>query len=56
MLSLLLFALPILAAEPVVQVLNGSYEGINLPQFNQDIFLGIPYAQGIAISTCDLQN
>lgn len=34
-----------LATEPVVKVLNGSYSGIYLPQYQQDIFLGIPYAQ-----------
>ncbi|KAI1133657.1 Alpha/Beta hydrolase protein [Nemania abortiva] len=33
------------ASEPVVRVLNGSYEGLHLPAFQQDIFLGIPYAQ-----------
>lgn len=32
-------------AEPVVHVLNGSYEGLHLPSFQQDVFLGIPYAQ-----------
>jgi carboxylesterase type B len=30
---------------PVVTVLNGTYEGLYLPSFNQDVFLGIPYAQ-----------
>ena len=30
---------------PVVKVLNGSYQGIELPTWNQDAFLGIPYAQ-----------
>lgn len=30
---------------PVVTLLNGSYSGLHLPQFDQDIFLGIPYAQ-----------
>ncbi|KAH7402541.1 Alpha/Beta hydrolase protein [Pyrenochaeta sp. MPI-SDFR-AT-0127] len=34
-----------LAAEPTVTVLNGTYEGLYLPTFDQDIFLGIPYAQ-----------
>ena len=34
-----------LAAEPTVTVLNGTYEGLHLPSFDQDIFLGIPYAQ-----------
>ncbi|TGJ87675.1 hypothetical protein E0Z10_g1114 [Xylaria hypoxylon] len=33
------------AAEPVVRLLNGSYEGLHLPSFQQDVFLGIPYAQ-----------
>ncbi|KAI3342026.1 Alpha/Beta hydrolase protein [Ustulina deusta] len=33
------------ATEPVVRVLNGSYEGLHLPSFQQDVFLGIPYAQ-----------
>lgn len=32
-------------AQPTVQVLNGSYAGVHLPKWNQDIFLGIPYAQ-----------
>ncbi|KAI1415648.1 alpha/beta-hydrolase [Hypoxylon sp. FL1857] len=32
-------------ADPVVSVKNGSYEGQYLPAFDQDIFLGIPYAQ-----------
>ncbi|KAI2472159.1 alpha/beta-hydrolase [Annulohypoxylon bovei var. microspora] len=31
--------------DPVVTVKNGSYEGLYLPAFDQDIFLGIPYAQ-----------
>lgn len=34
------------AAEPVVKILNGSYSGVHLPQLDQDLFLGIPYAQG----------
>jgi len=33
------------ATEPVVKVLNGSYSGVHLPQYQQDLFLGIPYAQ-----------
>ncbi|KAI1339549.1 alpha/beta-hydrolase [Xylariaceae sp. FL0016] len=32
-------------AGPVVQVLNGTYEGLYLPAFQQEVFLGIPYAQ-----------
>lgn len=34
-----------LAQDPVVGTLNGSYSGTHLPQLQQDIFLGIPYAQ-----------
>ncbi|KAJ2987560.1 hypothetical protein NUW58_g4437 [Xylaria curta] len=30
---------------PVVHVRNGSYEGLHLPSFQQDVFLGMPYAQ-----------
>jgi carboxylesterase type B len=33
------------AQGPTVSVLNGSYAGLHLPTYNQDIFLGIPYAQ-----------
>ena len=33
------------ATNPVVRVLNGSYEGLHLPSFQQDVFLGVPYAQ-----------
>lgn len=32
-------------AAPAVTVLNGTYEGLYLPSFDQDIFLGINYAQ-----------
>ncbi|KAI1641609.1 alpha/beta-hydrolase [Daldinia loculata] len=32
-------------ADPVVTLTNGSYEGLYLPSFEQDIFLGVPYAQ-----------
>ena len=32
-------------AEPLVTVRNGTYEGLHLSSFDQDIFLGIPYAQ-----------
>ncbi|KAI0889472.1 alpha/beta-hydrolase [Annulohypoxylon maeteangense] len=31
--------------DPIVSIKNGSYEGLYLPAFDQDIFLGIPYAQ-----------
>ncbi|KAI1810587.1 alpha/beta-hydrolase [Poronia punctata] len=30
---------------PLAQVRNGTYEGIYLPTFHQEIYLGIPYAQ-----------
>lgn len=30
---------------PTVAVVNGSYEGVYSPSFDQDFFLGIPYAQ-----------
>ncbi|KAH9887788.1 alpha/beta-hydrolase [Xylariomycetidae sp. FL2044] len=33
------------AANPLVSVLNGTYEGVYLPAFQQDLFLGMPYAQ-----------
>ncbi|ORY66514.1 Alpha/Beta hydrolase protein [Pseudomassariella vexata] len=31
--------------DPQVTVLNGTYAGLHLPEFNQDVFLGMPYAQ-----------
>ncbi|KAF2817494.1 alpha/beta-hydrolase [Mytilinidion resinicola] len=34
-----------LATDPIVKVINGSYSGLFLPQFKQELFLGIPYAQ-----------
>ncbi|KAI0419171.1 alpha/beta-hydrolase [Xylaria grammica] len=36
---------PAAATGPVVRLLNGSYEGLHLPSFRQDVFLGVPYAQ-----------
>ncbi|KAL2155928.1 hypothetical protein VTH82DRAFT_670, partial [Thermothelomyces myriococcoides] len=30
---------------PVVKVLNGSYAGIHSAEYDQDFFLGMPYAQ-----------
>ncbi|EFX01808.1 carboxylesterase family protein [Grosmannia clavigera kw1407] len=30
---------------PTVTVKNGSYYGVNLPHYSQDLFLGLPYAQ-----------
>ena len=44
-LALLFLASPIAAADPSVAVLNGTYSGLYLPTFNQDLFLGMPYAQ-----------
>lgn len=32
-------------AEPRVTILNGTYSGLYLPNFQQDLFLGMPYAQ-----------
>jgi carboxylesterase type B len=32
-------------ATPTAKTLNGTYEGIFLPEWDQDAFLGIPYAQ-----------
>ncbi|KAK1625753.1 Alpha/Beta hydrolase protein [Colletotrichum phormii] len=33
------------SAGPTVKVLNGTYEGLPLPNYQQDVFLGVPYAQ-----------
>lgn len=33
------------SSAPQVKVLNGTYEGVHLASFNQDLFLGIPFAQ-----------
>jgi carboxylesterase type B len=42
----LLLASPVLAQDaPTVSVLNGTYSGYHLQTWNQDVFLGIPYAQ-----------
>jgi len=38
-------ALRLRDAAPVVQVKNGSYSGIHNAEFNQDYFLGMPYAK-----------
>ncbi|KAK0631436.1 Alpha/Beta hydrolase protein [Immersiella caudata] len=45
---LLLFLLPLLAAAqraPRAKTVNGTYIGRHLPEFGQDLFLGIPYAR-----------
>ncbi|KAM0327407.1 hypothetical protein ACHAQA_005693 [Verticillium albo-atrum] len=45
-LALFCFAYGILAeSAPTVQVLNGTYHGLHNAVYDQDIFLGIPYAQ-----------
>lgn len=42
----LAYSAPILnASSPVVSVKNGSYTGIHNTYYDQDFFLGIPYAQ-----------
>ncbi|KAJ2964213.1 hypothetical protein NQZ79_g849 [Umbelopsis isabellina] len=33
------------AASPTAKIKNGTYVGTHLPTFNQDMFIGIPYAQ-----------
>jgi carboxylesterase type B len=30
---------------PLVNTMNGSYIGIHSPEYHQDFFLGVPYAQ-----------
>ncbi|KAF2191527.1 alpha/beta-hydrolase [Zopfia rhizophila CBS 207.26] len=37
--------LPRQYSSPTIQVKNGTLEGIHSPEYNQDYFLGIPYAQ-----------
>lgn len=32
-------------ARPEVEVVNGTYAGVHLPEYGQDEFLGIPFAQ-----------
>ncbi|KAJ0165631.1 Lipase 1 [Colletotrichum tanaceti] len=50
--SLVLFLFTLLARAacsptvPTARTLNGTYEGRHLPEFGQDLFLGIPYALG----------
>lgn len=33
------------SAAPAIKVRNGTYTGVHSEEFNQDFFLGIPYAQ-----------
>lgn len=42
---LFLFYTTVICVDPVVTVLNGSYTGLYLPEFHQDVFLGMPYAK-----------
>lgn len=31
--------------DPTVTIKNGTYQGVHVPEYNQDFFLGVPYAQ-----------
>jgi hypothetical protein len=33
------------ASAPIAHVKNGTYVGVHSPEYNQDFFLGMPYAQ-----------
>lgn len=43
----LIYALPTIetTSSPIAKTLNGSYYGVHNKVFNQDLFLGIPFAQ-----------
>jgi hypothetical protein len=47
--SSLIVALPVtdndVSSIPTVRVKNGTYSGIYSPEYGQDFFLGMPYAQ-----------
>jgi hypothetical protein len=43
--SVLVLSLSVAAAAPIVDVRNGTYAGVYSEQYNQDFFLGIPFAQ-----------
>lgn len=43
--SALLLLSQVVSAGPLATVRNGTYEGLHLPEFQQDVFLGMPYAQ-----------
>ncbi|KAF7348663.1 Carboxylic ester hydrolase [Mycena venus] len=45
LLLLAALAFKAIAAQPSVTIKNGTVHGVDLPQFNQTLFLGIPYAQ-----------
>lgn len=34
-----------LTAKPTIKVKNGTYVGLHSENYNQDLFLGVPYAQ-----------
>jgi len=38
-------AAPSAGSAPTVTIVNGTYVGLHNPTYNQDFFLGIPYAQ-----------
>lgn len=42
---ILVTLVPAVITSLIVKVLNGSYQGYNLPEHGQDVFLGMPYAQ-----------
>ncbi|KAL0783676.1 hypothetical protein CaCOL14_001582 [Colletotrichum acutatum] len=44
-LSIILLLAHHVSAGPTVKVLNGTYEGLSLLSYQQDLFLGVPYAQ-----------
>lgn len=39
------FLQAVVAQEPTAQVLNGTYQGRHLAEWDQDAFLGVPFAQ-----------
>ncbi len=41
---------------PTVQTLNGTIEGRHLPEFNQDLFLGIPFARAPRLKNPEAWN
>jgi acetylcholinesterase len=43
-LAALLVAAPV-RGDPTATVKNGTYSGMSLPSFNQELFLGMPFAQ-----------
>ena len=41
----LAICVPTNSTGPVAHLKNGTYQGVYSPEYNQDYFLGIPYAQ-----------